>query len=58
MERIFRPDEVDLDSLVEAMRPLLEYGRALRRDASSRPHADLLSLPPRGTHVLEAAEAP
>ena len=44
VERIFRPEELDVDNLVEAVRALLEHDGA--------PH--LLSLPPRGTHVVEA----
>jgi hypothetical protein len=44
VERVFRPDALDLDDLVEAVRALLAHDGAQH----------LLSLPPRGTHVVEA----
>ena len=46
VERIFRPEELDLDGLAEAVRALLEHG-------GGAPH--LLSVAPRGTHGVEAA---
>ena len=45
-ERVFRPEELDVDDLAEAVRALLEHDGAQH----------LLSLPPRGTHVVEATE--
>ena len=46
VERIFRPDGTDLDDLAEAVRALLEHGGKA---------SHLLSVAPRGTHVVEAA---
>lgn len=55
VSRIFTPDEIDLDDLAEAIRSLLDEPRGNSRN---RPQPDLLSSSPRGTHVVEANEAP
>jgi len=52
VERIFRPDEVDLDDLAEAIRPLLAHGGTPSR------RVDLLSGPTRVTYVVEANRIP
>jgi|HubBroStandDraft_6_1064221.scaffolds.fasta_scaffold2446252_1 hypothetical protein len=53
--REFCAAEIDLDDLAEAVRLLL--GRDCGSNQRSRPTPDLLFLPPRVTHVVEATEA-
>ena len=53
-ERIFRPDELDLDDLAEAIRLLLGRDIGPQSTSTDRPDAHLLSVPRRGTHVVEA----
>jgi hypothetical protein len=55
VERLFRPEELDVDDLAEAIRSLLGPNSPPEIGSPSRPDPDLLSLPPRGTHVVEAA---
>ena len=56
--RDFRPDEIDLDDLAEAIRLLL--GREGLGPSNSRrsPESELLFLPPQVTHVVERNELP
>jgi hypothetical protein len=54
LERIFVPSELDLDAFAAAIRSLLIPPGQPAIDQSSRPDRDLLSLPHRGTHVVEA----
>ena len=48
VERIFQPEELDLDGLAQAVRALLEHG------GTAPP---LLSAAPRETHRVEATQA-
>jgi hypothetical protein len=54
VERSFRPEDMDLDDLAEAIRSLLGPSSVPQIASPSRPNPDLLSVPRRGTHVLEA----
>jgi hypothetical protein len=54
--RLFRPSEVDLDALAEAIRSLLGPTNVPQIDAPSRPNPNLRSSRRRGSHVLEAPE--
>lgn len=56
--RLFAPSDLDLDDMAEALRLLLGPDHAPRIDAPDRPDSTLLSFPRRGTHVVEATEAP
>jgi hypothetical protein len=55
--RVFAPTDLDLDDLAEAIRSLLGPARRPEIGQTGRPNSDLLSLPRRGTHVVEAREA-
>ena len=57
VERVFRPEELDVDDLAEAIRSLLGPTSPPQIGSPSRPKPDLLSSPPRGTHVVEATGA-
>ena len=57
--RIFTPAELDLDDLTEAIRLLFGSDpRGPLGDVPNQPDDNLLSFPRRGTHVVEANEAP
>jgi len=56
--RLFAPSELDLDDLAEAIRSLLGPAIPPQIGPSSRPQPELLSLPRRGSHVVEANETP
>jgi hypothetical protein len=56
VERVFRPDDLDLDDLAEAIRSLLGPSSPPQSGSPSCPGPDLLSLLPRVTHVVEANE--
>jgi hypothetical protein len=56
LARIFAPSDLDLDDLAEAIRFLLEPANSPRIGPSRRPKPELLSLPRRGSHVVEATE--
>ncbi len=58
MVRAFVPSELDLDDLAEAIGFLLVPARSNKIGRPSRPKAELLSFPSRGTHVVEATETP
>ena len=54
VERSFRPADLDLDDLAEAIRLLLGPDHVPPVDALDRPDSHLLSVPRRVSHVLEA----
>ena len=54
--RLFTPADLDLDDLAEAIRLLLGDDLARRREAPDQSGSDLLSLPGRGSHVVEETE--
>lgn len=56
--RIFAPTDFDLDDLAEAIRSLLGPATSPQIGPPICPKPDLLSFPHRGTHVVEANEAP
>jgi len=56
--RLFLPSELDLDGLAEAIRSLLGPNSIARPAAPGRKDPDLLPVPPRVTHVVEATQAP
>jgi len=56
--RLFSPSELNLDDLAEAIRSLLVPGSGLPIASPGRPDPDLLPVPPRVTHVVEATPAP
>ena len=58
VRRLFVPTALDLDDLAEALRSLLGFTSPPQIGPPSRPNPDLLSLPGRGTHVVEATETP
>jgi len=58
MARIFTADALNLDDLAEAVRSLLGATSLPRTDLPTRPKPELLSLPRRVTHVVEATETP
>ena len=56
--RLFRPDEINLDDLAEAIRYLLGDGTAAQIVSPSAPNTHLLFFPDRGTDVVEATRRP
>jgi len=56
--RLFTPDEIDLDDLAEAIRELLGPDSTPQIGTTSQSDLHLLSFPHRGTHEVEAEEAP
>ena len=56
--RLFSPSELDLDDLAEAIRLLLGTESVPQITSPGRPDPDLLPVPPRVTHVVEATPAP
>lgn len=58
LTRIFTLASLDIDDLTEAIRMLLSGFDAEQGNAVGLRQSDLLSLPPRVTHVVEATDAP
>jgi hypothetical protein len=56
--RLFLPSELDLDNLTEAIRLLLATESVSQITSPRCPDRDLLPVPPRVTHVVEATQAP
>lgn len=56
--QLFSPSELDLDDLAEAIRSLLGPSSPPQIGPPSGPDSDLLPVPPRVTHVVEATKAP
>jgi len=54
--RLFSPSELELDDLAEAIRSLFGPGSGPQIAAPGHPDPDLLPVPPRVTHVVEATE--
>jgi hypothetical protein len=57
IQRSFRPDEIDVDDLAEAIRVLLGRNGSPRTDSRNLSDPDLLFLAPRVSHVVEANKA-
>lgn len=55
--RLFSPSELNLDDLAEAIRSLLGPGSGLPIASPGHTDRDLLPVPPRVTHVVEATQA-
>ena len=55
--RLFSPSDLDLDELAEAIRLLLGDDGVRRSEGPNQPDGNLLSLPGRGSHVVEETEA-
>lgn len=56
--RIFKPDDLHLDDLAEAIRSLLSSVTPPQISENGSPNPDLLSFHRRGTHVVEERETP
>jgi hypothetical protein len=56
--RLFNPSELDLDDLAEALRSLLGPSSVPQTASPGRPDPNLLPVPLRVTHVLEAPQTP
>jgi len=55
--RLFSPSALDLDDLAEAIRSFLGPSSVPQIASPGRPDFDLLPVPPRVTHVVEATKA-